>query len=155
MLASSDEKTVILGFNIKIESKARDQVERFNINPQIFDIIYKLVEEFDKIVEDRLPFEEKETVLGKLKILKTFSSQKDTHVVGGRVEEGRLQKGNLVKIIRREQELGHGRITELQSQKIKTNEVLEGNECGLQIESKFEMIPGDIIQAIVIEKLKI
>ena len=129
MLASSDEKTVILGFNIKIESKARDQVERFNINPQIFDIIYKLVEEFDKIVEDRLPFEEKETVLGKLKILKTFSSQKDTHVVGGRVEEGRLQKGNLVKIIRREQELGHGRITELQSQKIKTNEDIAIVNC--------------------------
>lgn len=155
MLASSDEKTIILGFTVKMEAKARDQADRFKITPQIFDIIYKLSEWFDTLVEERLPFEEKETILGTLKILRTFSSQKEKHVIGGRVETGRIENGVLVRIVRRGVELGKGRIVELQSQKIKTSSVLEGNECGLMIESKVEMIPSDLVEAITVEKLRI
>ena len=155
MLASSDEKTVILGFTVKMEAKARDQADRFNITPHLFDIIYKLSEWFDTLVEERLPYEEKEIILGTLKVLRNFSSQKDKHVIGGRVETGRIDNGVLVRIIRRNVELGKGRIVELQSQKIKTSSVLEGNECGLMIESKVEMIPSDIVEAITVEKLRI
>ncbi len=155
MLASSDEKTIIIGFTVKMEAKARDQADRFKITPQIFDIIYKLSEWFDTVVTDRLPYEEKETTLGTLKILRTFSSQKDKHVIGGRVETGKIENGALVRVIRRGVELGRGRIVELQSQKIKTNTVMEGNECGLMVESKVEMIPGDMIEAITVEKLRI
>lgn len=155
MLASSDEKTVIIGFAIKMDGKARDQAERFNLKPELFDIIYKLSEWFETVVESRLPFEEKETILGTLKILKTFSSQKDKHVIGGRVEQGRIEINALVRIVRRGVELGKGKIVELQSQKIKTNTVIEGNECGLMVESKVEMIPGDMVEAITIEKLRI
>jgi translation initiation factor IF-2 len=39
--------------------------------------------------------------------------------------------------------------------KIKTSEVLEGNECGIMIESKIEIVPGDIVEAIEIERKKI
>lgn len=155
MLASSDEKTVIIGFTVKMESKARDQAERFKIHPEIFDIIYKLSEWFDTLVESRLPYEEKEVVLGTLKLMRTFSSQKDKHVIGGKVETGKINNNSVVKIIRRGVELGRGRIIELQSQKIKTDVVNEGNECGLMVESKVEMIPGDMLEAIQIEKLRI
>ena len=155
MLASSDEKTVILGFTVKMEVKARDQADRFKIKPELFDIIYKLSEWFDTLVEARLPYEEKEAILGTLKILRTFSSQKEKHVIGGRVETGKIENGVLVRIIRRNVELGRGRIVELQSQKIKTNIVMEGTECGLMVESKVEMVPGDIVEAITVEKLRI
>lgn len=155
LLASSDEKTIIIGFTVKMESKARDQADRFNIKPEIFDIIYKLSEWFDTIVESRLPYEEKETILGTLKIIRTFSSQKDKHVIGGKVETGKIQNNGVVKIIRRGVELGRGRVIELQSQKIKTQEVNEGNECGLMVESKVEMIPSDVLEAIHVEKLRV
>jgi translation initiation factor IF-2 len=155
MLASSDEKTVVIGFAIKLEPKARDQAERFKIKPELFDIIYKLSEWFDTLVESRMPYEEKETILGTLKILRTFSSQKDKHVIGGRVETGKLTNTSVVKIIRRGVELGRGKVVELQSQKLKTDVVNEGNECGLMVESKVEMIPSDMLEAIQVEKLRI
>ncbi len=155
MLASSDEKTVILGFTVKMEAKARDQADRFKIKPELFDIIYKLSEWFDTLVESRLPYEEKETILGTLKLLRTFSSQKEKHVIGGKVETGKIENGAVVRIIRRGVELGRGRIVELQSQKIKTNVVNEGTECGLMVESKVDMIPSDILEAIKLEKLRV
>jgi translation initiation factor IF-2 len=155
MLASSDEKTVVIGFAIKLEPKARDQADRFKIEPHLFDIIYKLSEWFDTLVESRLPYEEKEVVLGTLKILRTFNSTKDKHVIGGRVETGKLTNTSVVKIIRRGVELGRGKVLELQSQKIKTDVINEGNECGLMVETKIEMIPSDVLEAIQIEKLRI
>ncbi len=155
MLASSDEKVLIIGFAVRIDPRARDQAERFNLNPQTFDVIYKLSEWFDTIVLERLPFEEKETILGTLKVLRTFSSQKEKHVIGGRVETGRITNNSVVKVMRRGTDLGRGRIVELQSQKIKTNEVIEGNECGLMVETKVDMIPSDILEVIVVEKLRI
>lgn len=155
MLASSDEKVVIIGFAVKLESKARDQADRFKLTPLLFDIIYKLAEWFDTLVEERLPFEEQEEVLGELTIIKAFSSQKDSHVVGGKVTSGMMKLGALVKIERRGFELGRGRIEELQSQKIKVKEVLEGTECGLMIESKVEIIAGDRITAINLVKKKL
>lgn len=155
MLASSDEKVLIIGFAVKIDGKARDQAERFDLKPETFDIIYKLSEWFDTVVQDRLPYEEKETVLGTLKVLKTFSTQKEKHVIGGRVETGRIKINSLVKIVRRGVEIGRGRIVELQSQKLKTDEVIEGNECGLMVETKAEMIPSDILESVVVEKLRV
>lgn len=155
MLASGDKETVIMAFAVKDDRKALDQAERFGFTIHSFDIIYKLAEWFDTIVEDRLPFEEVEEVVGKLTILKTFSSQKDSHVIGGRVTEGAMRLGALVKIERRGFDLGKGRVEQLQMQKIKTKEVLEGNECGLMIETKNEMIPGDIVIAINVTKKKL
>jgi translation initiation factor IF-2 len=76
-------------------------------------------------------------------------------VIGGRVETGRIDNGALVKVVRRGVVLGRGKIVELQSQKIKTSSVIEGNECGLMVETKVEMIPSDSVEAIVVEKLRI
>ena len=155
MLASSDPKTIVLGFSVKLEGKARDQAERFKLEPQLFDIIYKLSEWFDTLIQERLPFEEKETVLGSLKIIRCFSAQKEKQVVGGKVEKGMMKNGAIVNISRRGFLIGKGRIIELQSQKIKTDTVNEGTECGLTVESKTEIIPNDIIEAYIVEKLKI
>lgn len=156
VLASShDENILIIGFNVKVENKAKLEAERLGIKINTFDIIYKLIEWFREIVEERLPHEEIEKVLGKLKILKTFSNNKDKQVLGGEVKEGSVKLGTKVKIYRRDFEIGFGKVVELQNMKIKANEVLEGNQCGIMIESKTEIIPGDIIVSIEIEKKKI
>lgn len=156
ILASShDENVLIIGFNVKVEPKAKLEAERLSISTITFDIIYKVSEWFREKVEERLPHEEIERITGKLKILKTFSANKEKQVLGGRVLEGAIRLGSKVKINRRDFEIGSGKVVELQSMKIKTNEVIEGNECGIMIESKIEIIPGDIISAIEIERKKI
>lgn len=152
---SHDEDVIIIGFNVKIENNARDEGERLGITPITFDIIYKLAEWWNEKVEERLPHEEIEKVTGKLKILKLFSTAKDKQVLGGKVIEGSVKLNAKVKLFRRDFEIGSGKVVELQSMKIKTNEVLEGNECGIMIESKNEIIPGDIIESVEVERKKI
>jgi translation initiation factor IF-2 len=52
-----------------------------------------------------------------------------------------------VKIIRREFEIGRGKIVNLEKNKVKTSEVTEGTEFGMMIESKIEVVAGDVIES--------
>ncbi|MEN9852491.1 MAG: translation initiation factor translation initiation factor [Candidatus Parcubacteria bacterium] len=148
LMASSDPRTMVLGLGVKIENKSREQIERFKIHVELFDIIYKLTERVTEVVSDRVPKTLVEEVTGAVKIIRCFSAQKEKQVIGGHVHTGKLILGSTVKIIRRDFEIGRGKLIELQSQKIKTTEVNEGVDCGMMIESKFEIAPGDILECV-------
>lgn len=146
-LASSDKDAIIIGFNVKLGNIARDINEQTGVKIEIFNIIYKLTEWLEVYIEELRPRQEVHESIGKVKVLKLFSKIKDKQVIGGRIEEGQITIGGHVKILRRENEIGTGTIVEIQSQKIKVKELGEGNECGLTIESKIEIAPGDYLEA--------
>ncbi|MFA5933934.1 MAG: translation initiation factor IF-2 [Candidatus Paceibacterota bacterium] len=148
-MASADKDSIIVGFNVKMESGARDLNEKMGVSVQTFDIIYKLTDFLKEEMEKRRPRTETAEVTGKAKIIKIFSSTKDKYVIGGRVTEGRIVDGSTVRIMRRDFEIGKAKIIELQQGKIKTREVLEENEFGMMIESKLEIAPGDVIEAFI------
>lgn len=145
-LASGSSETLIVGFSNKIDSLARMQGEKTGAEMETFDIIYKLAEWLSEKFKERTPKTESEEEKGKVKILKIFSRNKDKQIIGGRVEEGKISVGDDVKIMRRESEIGKGKVRELQQAKSKTSEVLEGSEFGTMIESKMEIAPGDYLR---------
>lgn len=143
---SATKDAIIVGFNVKVERPAADLAERQDVEIDTFDIIYELSDWLNTALKNRTPKKEEEKVTGKAKILVYFSTQKNTHVLGGRVEEGSLKLKQQVKIIRRDIEVGKGVITNLQSMKSNVDEVKDG-EFGMQIESKTEPAPGDVLEA--------
>lgn len=149
LLASSDPLAVVIGFHTKLEPKARNQVERLKVKVEQFDVIYKLTEWLAEYAEIARPREESDEVIGTLKVLRIFSQNKEKQVVGGKVLSGAIRMSHPVKIIRREHDLGRGKITELQSAKVKTNEVLAETECGLLVESKTEIAIGDTLECFI------
>lgn len=145
-MASGDTEVIILGFNIKIDPKARDLNEQIGAKIELFDIIYNLTDRMKEEMEIRRPRVLTEEILGKVKILKAFSRMKDQQLVGGRVETGKIVEKNTVKIMRRDFEVGRGKIIGIQQGKISAKEILEGNECGIMIDAKVEIAPGDYIE---------
>jgi translation initiation factor IF-2 len=55
--------------------------------------------------------------------------------------------GDEVKIMRKEVEVGRGKIRELQQMKEKVSEVRSGVEFGCQLQSAITPVPGDKIEA--------
>jgi translation initiation factor IF-2 len=152
--AQSDPNIIILSFNTKADSKASGIIERNNIQVKTFDIIYNLITYLKDIVTSKIPKEYIDEVSGLAKILAVFSKNKDKQILGGKVQSGSLVVGSEVKILRRDVEIGRGKIKELQQQKVKTDEVREGYEFGCMIESKIEIAQGDKVQGFVtIEKI--
>ncbi|MEI7765733.1 MAG: translation initiation factor IF-2 [bacterium] len=158
-ISESDIKSVatsldalVIGFNVKAERSAIDLAEKRNITIAYFDIIYKmtewLVEEMDK---RRLRIETAE-ITGKAKILKTFSRTKERQIMGGKVSEGQITLNSTIKILRRDFEIGTGKIVNLEKNKAKTSAVEEGAEFGMMIESKIEVVAGDIVESFTMTK---
>ncbi|MFA6397814.1 MAG: translation initiation factor IF-2 [Candidatus Paceibacterota bacterium] len=151
--AGGDKESIILGFNVKTERSAIELGESLGIMIKSFDIIYKISDWLEEELEKRRPRKQIEEITGKAKIIRFFSRVKDRQVVGGKVLEGKISLDENVKISRREFEIGKGKISEIQQNKVKSKDVLEGNEFGMMIDSKAEIAPGDIIEAfIMVEK---
>ncbi len=152
-LADGKEKAIVIGFHTKVDALAKNLAQRNEIKIELFDIIYKMTEWLKDELQNRTSKVQVAERVGLAKILKIFSKNKDKQILGGRVEKGEIKLGAQVKILRRDQEIGEGKIRELQSQKVATDEVSEGREFGALIEAKIEIAPGDKIETfIIVEK---
>lgn len=152
-LVGSREKTYIIGFNTKIDTPAKNLAERNEIEIQNFDVIYKMSEWLKEVLLTSTPKMQVLESVGRAKILKLFSKTKNKQVLGGRVESGEIKLDSVVKIIRRDTEIGDGRIKELQQQRVSAKEVPQGKEFGAMVQADVELAVGDYIEAfITIEK---
>lgn len=149
-LLTGVEGGIVLGFSVRADGRAVELAERQRVTIQTFDIIYKLTEWMALILLERTPKVEVEEERGSIRILKVFSKTKDKQVIGGKVESGVIALNDRVKIMRRDVEIGRGTIEELQLQKIKAREVEAGNECGLMVEAKVEIAPGDRLHSFIL-----
>jgi translation initiation factor IF-2 len=149
---NSDQKGgIIIGFNVKVDSTARDLAERTGVEIAQFEIIYKLTEWLTEQIEKRHPREETEVQTGRARVLKVFSQAKGKVVLGGRVEEGALELNAEVKFMRRDLEIGRGKIVSLQTQKQDVKKVESGSEFGAMIKTDADPAQNDHLEAFTIE----
>jgi len=146
-MGNVNKESIIVGFNTKMDNGATDLNETLKVKVEIFNIIYKLIDWLKVLVEERRPKMETIEVIGAMKVLKIFGGTKGKHVVGGKVTTGRIAQGSIVRIVRRDFEIGNGKIIELQVNKFKSREALEGSDCGIQVETKVDIAPGDVLEA--------
>ncbi len=140
-------EVIVVGFNVKTDRSALELAEQRGITISNFDIIYKLAEWLALQMEEKRPRVATAEVLGRAKIIRAFSRTKERQIVGGKVLEGELRLNSSVKIIRREFEIGRGKIVNLEKNKAKTSAVEAGTEFGMMIESKMEIAPGDFVES--------
>ncbi|MFA5936673.1 MAG: translation initiation factor IF-2 [Candidatus Paceibacterota bacterium] len=153
-IGESDIKTIsgcdnvlVIGFNVKIDKSAVELASKRGITISFFDIIYKMTEWLEIEMENRRPKIETTETTGSAKILKVFSRTKERQIVGGKVLKGRIILDKIVKILRRDFEIGRGKIVNLEKNKTKAREVEEGAEFGMMVESKIEIVEGDVIES--------
>jgi translation initiation factor IF-2 len=144
---ASEENVLIIAFNVKTDKSARELAEKRGMSVYFFDIIYKISEWLATEMEARRPRIETVETTGKAKIIRAFSRTKERQIVGGKVMEGVLVLNGVVKILRRDFEIGRGKIVNLEKSKVKVKEVEAGSEFGMMIESKMEIVAGDVLES--------
>lgn len=150
-LALSDKNTIIIGFNVEVESNVPNINDIEQITIKTFNIIYKMTEWLTEEREKRRPRKEVETMIGNAKLLKIFSSTKNNHVVGGTITEGVLRTKDQFKLLRKGAEVARGHISGLQLAKSPVSSVESGNECGIMIDCSVTPEGGDIIETFKLE----
>jgi translation initiation factor IF-2 len=149
MMAHIDPKTLVIAFHTEIDKKAVDMQRRYGIEINSFDVIYKMSEWLNEKIEESKPRQEIEVVAGELKVLRVFNRDKGEQIIGGEVKVGSIKNKGTIRIVRRDVQLGKGKIVELQSFKQIVEEVKEGNQCGMRIDSKYDIAEGDKLEMIV------
>ena len=140
------DNAIIAGFNVSVDASARDLAERQGILVETRSIIYELTEWLTEKISQIAPPKKEPVLIGRVKILKHFSSTGNKHVVGGRVEEGIFKKGAHITIHRRGIDVGTGKVINIQSQKSDVDQVSEGTEFGAQIDTRADIAGGDILE---------
>jgi len=147
---ASSEDALIIGFNVKADKSASEVADKRGISISLFDIIYKITEWLTLEMEKRRPRIEATEVMGRAKIIKAFSRTKERQILGGKVTEGTMTVDKTVKIMRREFEIGRAKIVNLETGKQKVGNVEEGKEFGMMLESKIEIVAGDVLESFAI-----
>ncbi len=138
---------LVIGFNVKTDKNALEVAEQRGITITHFDIIYKMTEWLEGEMEEKRPRVETLETTGRAKIIRAFSRTKERQILGGKVIEGQINLNSTVRIMRRDFEIGRGKIVNLEKMKTKTSTVEEGAEFGMMIESKIEIVAGDMLES--------
>jgi len=146
-------KGVVIGFNSGVDRLAEGLARQNSVQVESFDIIYKLTERLDEILRSSAPKRIVEEVVGTAKILKHFSGRRESHVIGGAVTDGRIERRASFRLIRRGVKIGEGKITNIQTNKQNADRVDAPSEFGAQVDIVFEPAQGDTIECFVSKTL--
>jgi translation initiation factor IF-2 len=146
MLASASE-AIIIGFQVRPTSSARQLAEREQVEIRLYSIIYQAIEEIRDALEGLLSPERTERVLGVAEVREVFKIPKVGTVAGCRVVEGRLRRSDRIRLIRDGVVIYEGAIASLKRFKDDVREVQSGYECGVGIENFNDIKVGDQIEA--------
>lgn len=145
---------IIIGFNVSVPANILTLSKQEKVKIYKYKVIYELLDDVKKLLSDLLPPEIKELTLGKLKVLKIFSSKKGQMVVGGEVKEGKIEKDTEAKIIRGKEELDRANITLVKKEKDEVREAQVGTQCGISLDKEIAIEEGDIMESFRTEKVK-
>ncbi len=144
---------VVLGFNVRANSQARDAAQQQGIEIRYYNIIYDLVDDIKAAMAGKLAPELRETFIGNARILEVFNITKVGKVAGCMVTEGSVQRGNKVRLIRDNVVVHEGELSTLKRFKDEVREVPVGQECGMAFANYQDMRAGDIIECFRVEKV--
>jgi translation initiation factor IF-2 len=139
-------KALIIGFNVRADSGARDAVKETGVEIRYYSIIYEAIDDIRQMMTGLLQPEIKETILGTAQVRDVFRSSKFGVVAGCLVTEGVVRRNNPIRVLRENVVIFEGALESLRRFKDDVNEVRAGTECGIGVKNYQDVRVGDQIE---------
>ncbi|MBB4858191.1 translation initiation factor IF-2 [Novosphingobium chloroacetimidivorans] len=136
----------IVGFNVRPNAKAREQVEKTKTPMMYYDIIYELTAEVAKQMAGIWGPERIETVVGRAEVKQVFPAGKRDKAAGLLVQEGFIRKGIHARLTRNDVIVSATLIQSLRRFKDDVDEVRAGMECGVVLADTNDIRAGDQLE---------
>jgi translation initiation factor IF-2 len=153
MLASASD-AITIGFSVRASQKAQELADAEKVDLRFYDVIYQLVAEVKDAMEGMLDPIYKEHSMGRAEVLKTFHASRIGTVAGSMVNEGRVERGAKIRVLRDNVVINDSKIASLRRYKDEVKEVKAGQDCGIIIENFNDVKVGDILETYTIEEIK-
>ena len=137
---------VLVAFNVRATSQARDLAQRDGVDIRYYSIIYEVADDIEKLVRGKVAPKERERFLGYAEIRKVFDITKTGKVAGCMITEGLVKRGAGVRLLRDGVVIHTGELSQLKRFKDDVREVARGYECGLSFAGFNDLREGDQVE---------
>jgi translation initiation factor IF-2 len=144
-LASASD-AIVIGFNVRADSAARNAVKETGVEVRYYSIIYEAIEDVENAVSGMLSPEIREQIVGLAEVRDVFSSPKLGDIAGCLVTEGYVKRSNPIRVLRDDTVIYEGELESLRRFKDDVNEVKSGTECGIGVKNYDDVKVGDQIE---------
>ena len=152
MLAASSN-AIIVGFNVRPDSAARDGAVRQNVDMRMYRVIYDCIDEITAAMKGMLAPKYREVVLGHAEVRQTYKVSGVGTVAGCYVQDGKIVRACSVRVVRDGIVIHEGSLASLKRFKDDVKEVAENYECGMTVEKFNDIKEGDIIEGYTMEEI--
>lgn len=143
VLRATASHAFIIAFRVKVKPSSLVLAKNQKVVIDKYDIIYELIADVTDAALKLCTPEYEKTEVGKLKILAIFRTEKDSQIIGCSVASGEIRKTLPLLVQRDGIEIGQAKILELQQNKVLTDLVSQGQECGLKVSTQSKLKIGD------------
>ena len=154
MLAATSG-ALIVGFNIRPDNAARDYALRANVDMRMYRVIYDCINEIESAMKGMLAPKYEEVIIGHAEVRQVIKISKIGTVCGSYVLDGKIQRGSKVRVLRDNVVVYEGDLSSLRRFKDDVKEVATNYECGISIEKYNDVREGDIIEAFIMQQIKV
>ena len=144
-LASATE-SLIIGFNVRPDSQARNMAQSKGIDVRTYNIIYELLDDISEAVLGQMTIKTEEAIIGMVEVKTTFRAPKVGVVAGSIVSEGKVELNAKARLLRDGVVIYEGTIVSLRRFKDNVEVVNEGLECGIGLSDYKDIKEGDTIE---------
>jgi translation initiation factor IF-2 len=142
---------VIIAFNVRATSQAREMATRDGVDIRYFSIIYEVADDVEKLVRGKVAPKARERFLGYAEVRQVFNITKTGKVAGCYITEGLVKRGAGVRVLRDNVVIHNGELSQLKRFKDDVREVARGYECGLSFANFHDLQEGDVVECFEVE----
>ncbi len=147
ILLAAASNAIVIGFNVRPESKGAALAAREGVEVRLYTIIYEAVADVRAAMEGLLEPTFREQIQGRVDVRQIFNIAGVGTIAGCHVTEGKVARGNSVRLLRDQVVVHEGKLASLKRFKDDVREVAAGYECGLSLEGYQDLKQGDVIEA--------
>jgi translation initiation factor IF-2 len=153
VLLASASDAVIIGFNVRPNTQALKSAKQEGIEIRTYRLIYELFDDIKNILQRAEIKQKIEEFLGRARVKKVFNVPKIGKVAGCIVEEGKIVRNAMVRVLRDNVIISETKINSLKHFKEDVKEIQQGYECGIGLENFQDIKENDVIECFqIIEK---
>ena len=153
VLLAHTAKGVVIGFNVRPDGNAQAKAKQIGVDVRTYSIVYEMIDEIKKAMAGVLAPQIVEKVMGAAEVRNTFSVPKMGVIAGCFVKNGKIQRSNMLRLVRDGKIIFEGKVGSLRRFKDDAKEVAEGFECGIGIDGFNDLKNGDVIEAFIKEEI--
>ena len=151
---ASVSDAIIFGFNVRPTPKVQAIAAEENVDMRFYSVIYDVIKDVKGAMVGLMESTYEEHILGSADVREVFQIPKVGTIAGCHVTDGKIERGQNIRVVRDGVVLYEGKNSSLRRFKDDVKEVQAGYECGIGIERFNDIKTGDVLECFFLKEIR-